>query len=246
MQIYILVGLFVFIALIAGSIFVVWLSGSYNKQAYEQIIVLFPGSVNGLSDGSSVRYRGVQVGRVIKIALVPEDPTKISARIEVLKSTPLRNNTTAELQMLGITGLAFVDLSTKNLDSPPLTKKPGDEYPIIYGSESTLAKVITDFPKMLERYQEVADRINKFLSDDNAKNFSGTMANLESITATLNATKGEVESTMQSIQESSLNLKFFLHDAEESMDSFSALTNKLKENPSSLIFQPPYQGYEIP
>ena len=64
------IGLFVVgaIALAVAGV-VVFGSGQFFKRT-EQFVMFFPGSVNGLSTGASVKFKGVDIGRVTNIKLV--------------------------------------------------------------------------------------------------------------------------------------------------------------------------------
>ena len=61
-------GFVVLIALLAG-LFVYWYAGVREHRDYRRYEIYFDGSVSGLSDGGSVRYLGVEVGRVVRIRL---------------------------------------------------------------------------------------------------------------------------------------------------------------------------------
>jgi phospholipid/cholesterol/gamma-HCH transport system substrate-binding protein len=52
--------------------FVFWYTGQQDKRTYLRYEIYFEGSVSGLSAGSPVRYLGVDVGKVVRIALDPQ------------------------------------------------------------------------------------------------------------------------------------------------------------------------------
>ena len=61
---YALVGTFVLLALMAMIGFVAWLSNAQFDQQYDTYEVGFIGGIQGLSDGSEVRFNGLKVGEV--------------------------------------------------------------------------------------------------------------------------------------------------------------------------------------
>jgi phospholipid/cholesterol/gamma-HCH transport system substrate-binding protein len=67
-------------------------------------------SIAGLAPQSTVRYRGVEVGKVTDIALDRKEPGLIVVRAAVEPDTPLTRSTFATLGYQGVTGLAFVQL----------------------------------------------------------------------------------------------------------------------------------------
>ena len=62
---YVAVGAFVLLVLCLAAGFVLWYSDTAD-EAQERYEIYFTGSVSGLSEGSSVRYLGVVVGRVAR------------------------------------------------------------------------------------------------------------------------------------------------------------------------------------
>ncbi|HSW21320.1 MAG TPA: MlaD family protein, partial [Burkholderiaceae bacterium] len=66
------VGAFVIVLTVAMIAGVLWLaSGMYNRKAYDTYETYMTESVSGLTLNSTVRYRGVEVGRVREIGLAP-------------------------------------------------------------------------------------------------------------------------------------------------------------------------------
>ncbi|MHB8426113.1 MAG: MlaD family protein, partial [Gammaproteobacteria bacterium] len=109
---YVAVGIFVLLlgtALIGG---VLWISsGTAYRAAYDTYLTYMNESVSGLSVSAPVRYRGVEVGRVRRIALAPNDPEQVELTLDIERGTPVSQDTVATLRTQGLTGIAFVDLS---------------------------------------------------------------------------------------------------------------------------------------
>ena len=82
--------------------------------------VVFSSSVFGLDDGSLVYLDGVEVGEVDGIAIDPADPSRVVVSIAVARETPVRTDTTAELQLAGLTGLKVVELRGGSARAPAL------------------------------------------------------------------------------------------------------------------------------
>ena len=66
---YTAVGAFVLLIATLGGFFVYWYAGSGDAREYKRYEIYFEGSVSGLIRGSTVRYLGVDVGRVIDIRI---------------------------------------------------------------------------------------------------------------------------------------------------------------------------------
>jgi len=68
-------------------------------------------SVSGLSTGGKVELRGIEVGRVVSMEFDPEDPERILVGIEVDPKAPVYKDAWATLEIFGITGLKYLELS---------------------------------------------------------------------------------------------------------------------------------------
>ena len=66
---YTAVGAFVLLIVTMAGLFVYWYAGSSDARDYRRYEIYFEGSVSGLNRGSTVRYLGVDVGRVVTIRI---------------------------------------------------------------------------------------------------------------------------------------------------------------------------------
>lgn len=181
---YALVGAFV-LALLAGLAgFTVWLFGGADDdtQLYD---IVFTGSVTGLQEGGQVRYRGVPVGTVMDIWIEPDDTGRVVVTAEIEENAPIREDTVASLELLGVTGIAYVQLSEAEgpVEEPPPVA--GTERPVIPAVPSALEQVFESTPELLARAVEVGARLTEVLDDANLDALGGTLRNLEAITAAL-------------------------------------------------------------
>ena len=61
---YVAVGVFVMALVLGLVVALLWLTGAQYAQEYAYYQTYFSGSVSGLGTGTSVRYNGIEVGRV--------------------------------------------------------------------------------------------------------------------------------------------------------------------------------------
>ena len=99
---YALIGAFVLIATMAVAVFTLWLGQSQFRQDFEAYDIVFEGPVS-LEQGASVRYIGIKVGEVSWVRIDRGDQSKVRARIRVDAETPVKVDSTASIQLAGIT-----------------------------------------------------------------------------------------------------------------------------------------------
>jgi phospholipid/cholesterol/gamma-HCH transport system substrate-binding protein len=124
---YAAVGAFVLLLTLVGGLFIYWYSDSRDHKTFRRYEIYFGGSVSGLERGAAVRYLGVGVGRVQKLAIDPRDPGRVQVIVDIDSSTPISDKTLAELQLQGVTGLLFIDLKQMGANSPVPPLVPGIE-----------------------------------------------------------------------------------------------------------------------
>ncbi len=164
---YFLVGLFVISMILVGIGFTLWLT-STGKGDYKHYRIRFAESVSGLNKESAVKFRGVDIGSVEKISIDSKDSKLIQVDISVLKSTPIKTDTTATLKLYGITGAIYIELSGGSHDAPELKAKK-NELPEIPAKPSSIDVILNGVPRLLEKANHVADQLSKIFSDANVQ-----------------------------------------------------------------------------
>jgi phospholipid/cholesterol/gamma-HCH transport system substrate-binding protein len=76
--------------------------------------------VEGLSNASEVRFSGLPVGQVVDVSLDPDGSGQIRVRFEVAAGTPVRTSSVATIESLGVTGVAYVGISSGDAADPLL------------------------------------------------------------------------------------------------------------------------------
>ena len=135
---HVLIGLFSVIVIGAALLFGLWLAKSGSEGKFNYYDIVFNEAVSGLSQGSSVQYSGIKVGDVAFLRLDPQDPRKVWARIRVVASAPIKQDTTAKLALTGITGTSIIQLAAAA--SPMLEGKDG-KIPVIVATPSPLTQL---------------------------------------------------------------------------------------------------------
>lgn len=199
---YALVGLSTLILFVGMVVFIVWLVQLRFAQDYDVYDIGFQGPVRGLSQGGEVHFNGIKVGEVTKIDLDPNDPSRVIARARITSNVPIRQDSFATLEPLGITGVNLVQI-TSGTPAKPLLKDitPKGEVPKIQSQRSTLADLLEGGGTVLTRTVEALDRINRVLSDDNIKTFSTALSDAQSVTAELRDRRAMIADAQKAIQD---------------------------------------------
>ncbi|GLR81517.1 MCE family protein (plasmid) [Azospirillum oryzae] len=193
---YILVGSFV-LALVAGLlVFTAWIAKVQLDETRETYRIYFTGSVTGLQQGSPVRYRGVPVGTVSDIRLDPDNVTRVRVTIEVQNGTPIMSDSIASLEVQGITGGAYVQISGGAMGGKRLTATDADGVLTIPSRPSSLTAVVDSAPQLVNRSLEVITKLGEMLNGENQKAIGDILANARTISAELARASAGLEETM--------------------------------------------------
>jgi phospholipid/cholesterol/gamma-HCH transport system substrate-binding protein len=202
---YALMGVFTLAVIAAAFGFVLWFSGAEKPGGRTTYKIIFTGSISGLSDGGVVLFNGVRVGAVTKIDLVPQDPSRVFALIEVDAKVPVRTDTKARLEYTGFTGVASVALTGGALDAPPLPTSP-QQPGVIVADRS-------DFQDLVEAARRIAIQASDFftktnrLIDDNSASITASVKNAEKFSDALAANSDGLKDFMGAIADVGKSIK---------------------------------------
>ncbi len=229
---YTLVGLFVFLlgaALVAG---VLWLSRADYRGVYDRYYVYMTESVSGLSPDASVKYRGVDVGRVKEIVLNPKNPEEVRLSVDLVHGTPIKENTVAVLETQGLTGLTTVNLMGGTRDSPPLAVKPGEDYPVIktrpsffFRLDSAISRILTDesLPVLLRNLNSLTSDARGLIDAQSRADLKRILGNLASVTQVLARHREELGAAIAK--------------ADTALDRFAALSETMDDQLPEIMDQ---------
>jgi phospholipid/cholesterol/gamma-HCH transport system substrate-binding protein len=164
---YAAVGAFVLLVVLLGSLFVYWYSDSREHRDYRRYEIYFTGSVSGLEKGAAVRYLGVPVGRVDDLRIDPRDSGRAEVVVDIDLTTPISEHTVAELQLQGVTGLLYIDLSEDRAGTRAAPAVASLRYPVIRSAPSRFDVFLAGLPEVLAAVGNLVDRASRLLSDDN-------------------------------------------------------------------------------
>jgi phospholipid/cholesterol/gamma-HCH transport system substrate-binding protein len=210
---YALIGLFTLAVIAAAFGFVYWFSGGDRGQARQAVRIVFSGSVSGLSKGSTVAFNGLRVGEVTEISLLPEDPRRVMAIVQVEAGTPIRTDTRARLEYQGLTGVATIALSGGEPSAPPLAAGPGQPLPTIFADRSDFQDLIETARNIARRADDVLERVGRVITDNEGS---------------INRTVQNVERFSQALGENAEGIDRFLAQVGQAAEKVGPLAEKLE------------------
>ncbi len=190
---YTAVGAFVLLIATMAALFVYWYAGSADARDYQRYEIYFEGSVSGLNRGSTVRYLGVEVGRVVAIRIDRRASDRVQVIADIDSATPISETTLASLSLQGVTGLLYIDLLANADPKRRMDSVPSEQYPVIDSVRSTFDLFLASLP-------DLVGRASRVLSDENIAAFTSTMANIERTASTLPATLRDAGQVMADLK----------------------------------------------
>src|SRR5205814_7972115 len=161
---YFIEGLFVIGLSVAAAFFFVWLSSTGHRDDVLYRIH-FNESVAGLALGDPVKFHGVDVGTVKTMTLDADDPRKVQVDVKLRKEAPVKTDTKASLKLKGITGVVFIELNGGAPSAQTLlAATPEGQVPEIPAEKSSLATVIDQLPKVIEKFSAIEEQTKKIVT----------------------------------------------------------------------------------
>lgn len=172
------IGLFVVASVALSIAILIWLGYDRYWRDSQMVVAYFTESVQGLDADSTVKFRGVPVGRVRAIRMAPD-----GRLIEVVMSLDRNFKVTADLgvkmNLLGLTGLKYLEMDTfrpeQRKEPLPLEFRPS--YPVIATYPSDIREIGSALEKLFQKVNavdveamsghmlRVSAKLDKILSD---------------------------------------------------------------------------------
>jgi phospholipid/cholesterol/gamma-HCH transport system substrate-binding protein len=212
----IVVGVFVLatLALLLGFLAVLW--GMKASQKYKRYYVYTDSSVAGLSVSAAVKYLGVDAGRVDKMEWDNSTPPKVKITLAVFETTPVKDDTKAQLTAQGITGIQFIELirGASDKDLPP-----GEEI-------GFLPSKLTDIVAKIDRLSGAVDLFFGENKDKLALTIDHANTFLETSTRSVATLASQVEVVLE---ENRASIRQLLDKARSTVDDASRIAAEVND-----------------
>jgi phospholipid/cholesterol/gamma-HCH transport system substrate-binding protein len=173
-------------------------------------------SVNGVNEGSDVKYQGVKIGHVTRLEVNPEDLDSVLIYVRIKKGFPVKEDMYAALQYAGITGMRFVEISGGKAKSKFVL--PGGEIKPKKGLGEKAEDIVLNV-------DSVVDAVNQMLNPENRQKFAQMLKNLETSTRVIANVLDKREKEFGSSLEKLDNAMTHIVDLSKNLKSFSDYLN---------------------
>lgn len=163
-------GVFTIALLVAAVLVGLWLNRDRTELVPYEIVTTQ--SIPGLNPQATVRYRGLEVGRVDQIVFDPRVTGQILIRLSVDKDSPITTTTFASLGYQGVTGIAFIQLDDDRTGSPRLAQRE-DQPARIPLRPGLLDQLEKRGLAILEKTEQITNSLANMVTPENQKTVLG-------------------------------------------------------------------------
>lgn len=212
-------GLFT-VCLVAAALFVVWFL-NMDRTVRVPYMIATHQSIPGLNPQATVRFRGLDVGRVTKIGFDPKEPGEILIYFEVKDDTPMTKSTFATLTYQGVTGIASVELGDDGTNMEKLVTSPENpaEIPMRPG---LLSELQLRGLQILKEIQSVSSQLAILFNDENSKTMIDAFRNISRTAESWGKVPHQLEPVLRQLPQTT-------EDTREMVQSITELSKELKE-----------------
>ncbi len=172
-----LVGIFVVVFTTVFIAAILWIVGIKTSKEYDCYKVQTKRSISGLHKDSSVRYKGVNVGKVFDIKINKSNPEFIDIYIKVEKDLPVKTDTKAKISSNGLTGIAYINLTSGSKNTPLLKKESKEECPTIQTIPTTLERLSVSASEIMSNLNKILSKIDSSLDNKSMQYLHKTIKN---------------------------------------------------------------------
>lgn len=201
---YVMIGAATVIGALLIMLFAMWLSTGDLRRGFNEYDVVFDDPVRGLTEGGEVRFNGIKVGEVQTLRIDPDNTNRVIARIRVSRDVPVKVDSEAQLEPIGLTGVTLIQLSAGGVESEMLRGAFGGPPPRIQGKGSQVDALLARSEDIALRASEAMAAVRDLLTDENIARVTRIVQNLETVSAQLADRRGVITQSGEAAQEITL------------------------------------------
>jgi phospholipid/cholesterol/gamma-HCH transport system substrate-binding protein len=227
-------GLFMATLIISIVVIVIWL-GDVQRQT-QTYVAMTHDSVTGLKAGSTVYYRGIDVGKVSAVRFDTNDPRVIVVPMEVDNMVRLNRGVYATLEFQGVTGLTQIALKDSGDNPEPL---PSGGYPDarIPIKPSLIDRLSVAGEDTVKETHELVLRLNQLLDKNNVQQMKQILINIESATSRFSTLQNSADKALAQVPALTADARHALSEVNELTDEFKQLSRQMRQELTALSKQ---------
>lgn len=220
--------------------FTYWLLKPSADNETQKYYILFDESVLGLNVDSTVKYRGIDVGKVTRLRINPKNTEQVEVLVTILKNTPIKETTVAKLTSQGITGLSYINLSLGDNNAPLLKAKEGEDYPVIKTEASFFERFEQSLDSVSTKLSKTLSRTEELLDDNNQEQIALLLKSTASFMTQMNKLMSDeaianLHSSLENFDKASKKVDDMMPRIENFVDNSVIWENKISETFSSIM-----------
>ena len=186
-------GFFTIALLIAAVLAGIW----FNRDRVERVpyLIATSQSIPGLNPQATVRYRGLEVGKVNDISFDAKTPGQIVIQLAIDPEAPITRTTFATLGYQGVTGIAFIQLDDEKTGSP-LLRSDKDHVAVIPLRPGLLDQLEKRGLVILQKTEEITTRIDNLMSPENQRTIVTAFDNIGKVADAYGKIPGQLAPTL--------------------------------------------------
>ncbi len=182
---YVFIGAATVVGAILIMLFAMWISTGSFRRGFQVYDIVFDDPVRGLTEGGEVRFNGIKVGEVDSLRIDPDNTNRVIARVRVSTDVPVKTDSEAQLEPIGLTGVTLIQLSPGGAESELLRGTFGGPPPRIQGRGSQIDILVERSEDIALRASEAMAAVRDLLTDENIARVTRIVANLETVSVQL-------------------------------------------------------------
>lgn len=223
-------GLFT-VCLVTAALLIVWFL-NMDRTVKQPYMIATNLSIPGLNPQATVRFRGLDVGKVTNIAFNKDDPGEILIYFEVKEDTPMTESTYATLTYQGVTGIASIELDDDESSDTRLVTSA--EKPAHIELRSSLLNELQQRGlDILKQVQSVSTQLTVLFDEKNRETMVRTFENISKAAAAWEKVGKQLEPTVNQLPETAMEARktiISINEASQDVKKLSEKANALMES----------------
>ncbi|TFW22580.1 MCE family protein [Massilia arenosa] len=213
-------GFFTIALVLAAILAGFWFNHDSTKRV--PYVIATTQSIPGLNPQATVRYRGLEVGKVDTIDFNPRKSGEILISLLLDPDTPVTTSTYASLGYQGVTGIAYIQLDDERTGSP-LLKSDKDRVAAIPLRPGFLDQLEKRGKAILELAESFSRRANEALGPENQAALKSTLKNMSEASERIAQIPDELEPAIKQLPELTRNANRAAASVAKAADDYDKL-----------------------